>query len=269
VSSGQADTHAATRADDRGRSARRTLGGVFGALAFLTILPLPTWPTGAVAPDLNVAVPWFPVIGAAVGAAAGGIRAGFDPLLGQGPSTVLAMIVMVAVTGALHYDGLADTADGLGVRGDLARRLAVMRDSAIGAFGVLALLGWALLLFAALEPLTSAQALKTLIAAGAASRLALLIQGFGARPARADGLGAGFDVALIALVVAAIVTAAITLAAAGLWRGAVSLGAGAIAAMLVTLFVRRTFGGRTGDTLGAGAVITELAVCLALVASWH
>ena len=66
---------------------------------------------------------------------------------------MLALVVLVAVTGALHQDGLADCADGLGVRGDRERRLAVMRDSAIGAFGTLALIGWALLLIAALPTL--------------------------------------------------------------------------------------------------------------------
>lgn len=119
------------------------------------------------------------------------------------------------------------------------------------AFGVLAIVGWGLLLFAALEPFTSVQALKALVAAGATSRLAILVQGFGARPARGDGLGAGFSVSLVALAISSVATAAIVLAAAGLADGAVSLGAGVIAAVLVTLFVRRAFGGRTGDTLGA------------------
>ncbi len=269
MSPGQADAPASVAANAQVGFGGRLFGGLLGAIAFLTIVPLPGRLSRAVAPDLDAAVPWFPVVGAAVGAAAGGIRAGFDPLLGHGPSTVLAMITLVVVTGALHYDGLADTADGLGVRGDLIRRLAVMRDSAIGAFGVLALVGWGLLLFAALEPLTSVQALKAMIAAGATSRLAILVQGFGTRPARGDGLGAGFSVNLVALAVSTVVTAAIVLAVAGVPGGAVSLGAGVIAAALVTLFVRRAFGGRTGDTLGAGAVITELVVCLALAAWWH
>jgi adenosylcobinamide-GDP ribazoletransferase len=268
VSSGQTEAPAEVRASDRAGFAGRAFGGFLGALAFLTILALPKRLANAVAPELDSALPWFPVIGAGVGAAAGGIRAGFDPLVGHGPSTVLAMIALVVLTGALHYDGLADTADGLGVRGDPVRRLAAMRDSAIGAFGVLALVGWALLLFTALEPLTSAQTFKTLIAAGAMSRLGLLIQGFGTRPARVDGLGAAFKVTVGALVVAAIVTAAITLVAAGPWRAAVSFGVGVIAAILMTLFVRRAFGGRTGDTLGAGAVVTEVVVCVALTTTW-
>jgi adenosylcobinamide-GDP ribazoletransferase len=268
VSSGQTEAPAEVRANDRAGFAGRAFGGLLGALAFLTILPLPKRLANAVAPELDSALPWFPVIGAAVGAAAGGIRAGFDPLVGHGPSTVLAMIALVVLTGALHYDGLADTADGLGVRGDPVRRLAAMRDSAIGAFGVLALVGWALLLFTALEPPSSAQTLKALIAAGAMSRLALIIQGFGARPARVDGLGAAFDVHIGVLVIGAVVTAAIMLAAAGPWHGFVSLVVGVIAAVLMTLFVRHAFAGRTGDTLGAGAAVAEVAVCVTLAGMW-
>ena len=69
-----------------------------------------------------------------------------SPCSAPAPPPSLALVVLVALTGALHQDGLADTADGLGARGDRDRRLAAMRDSAIGAFGVLALIGWALLL---------------------------------------------------------------------------------------------------------------------------
>ena len=64
-------------------------------------------------------------------------------------------------------------------------------------------------------------------------------------------------------------TAVIVLVATGLWRGPLSFGVGVVTAVLTTLLVRRAFGGRTGDTLGAAAVVTELAVCLSLAASWH
>src|SRR5262249_43983314 len=116
--------------------------------------------------------------------------------------------------------------------------------------------------------LTSAQAVKTLIAAGAVSRLAILVQGFGAPPARTDGLGAGFEVGRVGLTIAAAATAAIVLASVGPAAGGGRPGAGLIAGVIVTLSVRRAFGGRTGDTLGAGAVITELVVCLTLAAWW-
>ena len=125
-------------------------------------------PAGApsVAFDRCAAV-WFPLVGAAVGAVAGRRPRRRPSTFRAAARTVLAMIALVVVTGALHQDGLADTADGLGVRGDRERRLAVMRDSATGAFGVLALIAWALLLFTALSRSTGDHAFRTLIAAGA------------------------------------------------------------------------------------------------------
>src|SRR5262249_43615982 len=119
----------------------RPLADAALAVAFLTIVPVKVRDPNA---SLSRAAAFFPPGGAAIGAAAGGVRVGLQPLLGTGPATVLALIALVALTGALHQDGLADTADGLGARGDRDRRLAAMRDSAIGAFGVLALIGWAL-----------------------------------------------------------------------------------------------------------------------------
>ena len=103
-------------------------------------------------------------------------------------------VVLVAVTGALHQDGLADTADGLGVRGDRERRLAVMRDSATGVFGTLALIGWALLLTSARvrparrRPKRSPRSSRQ----PPLGRWAALVHARGARPARSDGLGARF-----------------------------------------------------------------------------
>src|ERR1700757_3136511 len=94
--------------DSRGPE-RVPWSGLRGAIAFLTIAPVPSAPdTG-----LAVAAGWFPLVGAAVGALAGGVRVGAQQLLGRTPATVLAMIALVVVTGALHQDGLADTADGL------------------------------------------------------------------------------------------------------------------------------------------------------------
>src|SRR2546427_671532 len=104
------------------------------ALAFLTILPVR--PRGDPA-ALGRAAAWFPAVGALVGLAAGGAWVAAEPALGSAVAGVLALVVLVVLTGALHQDGLADCADGLGVRGDRARRLAVMRDPSIGAFGAL------------------------------------------------------------------------------------------------------------------------------------
>jgi adenosylcobinamide-GDP ribazoletransferase len=251
-----------------GMRPRRAGQGLLGAVAFLTIVPVPARLFGEAEFDLGPALAWFPLVGAAVGACAGGLRVALDRPLGSGPSTVIAISALVVLTGALHQDGLADTADGLGARGDRARRLAVMRDSAIGAFGVLALILWALLLFTALAHLGADRALPALLAAGAIGRLAALLHAAFAPPARGDGLGAGMRVTSARVAWAVALAAGVAVAAVGPARAGLSLGVGALFSALTAGGARRAVGGSTGDTLGAAVAVTEVAVCLALVATW-
>jgi adenosylcobinamide-GDP ribazoletransferase len=253
----------------RSQTTRRAWRGLAGAVAFLTIMPVPAGALERDRLDLTYSVPWFPVVGSAVGALAGCVRLAGDPLFGRGPSTVMAMIVLVVVTGALHQDGLADTGDGLGVRGDRTRRLAVMRDSRIGTLGVLALILWALLLFTSLQGLTAGKALGALITAGAAGRLAALLHRIAAQPARRDGLGAGLRVTPIALAIAIALAAPVAVVAGGPARGGLSLAVCALVSGVSAVLARRAVGGSTGDTLGATVAVTEVSVCLALMASWR
>jgi adenosylcobinamide-GDP ribazoletransferase len=253
-----------------GGSVRRAGGGLAAAVAFLTIVPVAGCASRvADGLDLADAVPWFGIVGGAIGAAAGAIGLGVDPLFGRGPGAAIVIAALVILTGALHQDGLADTSDGLGVRGDRARRLAVMREPTVGAFGVLALVIWALVLFACLDALGAAHGLRALVAAGAAGRLAAVAHARGAGPARRDGLGAGMRVSAAALAVAVTLGAVVAIAAAGALRGGLALGVCAVMAALSTALARSAFGGATGDTLGATVALTELAVCLALLASWR
>jgi len=248
-----------------GRRRRAPWAGLAGAIAFLTIVPIP----GAAGAELAATAGWFPLVGAAVGALAGGVRVGAQQLLGRTPATVLAIIALVVVTGALHQDGLADTADGLGARGDRSRRLQVMRDSATGVFGALALVGWALLLTSTLASLDAAHALVALVVAGALARWAALAHALATPPARADGLGAALHAGPLAFGLATGTSIALALALCGLAPGALALLAALLAAALSAAFARRTLGGRTGDTLGAAVAVAELAVCVALLAIWH
>jgi adenosylcobinamide-GDP ribazoletransferase len=237
------------------------------ALAFLTVVPARTHALGP--RGLAGAAAFFPLVGAAVGALAGGARAAFDPLLGPTPATMLALAALVGITGALHQDGLADTADGLGVRGDRDRRLAAMRDSALGAYGVLALIAWALLMLAALQPLPVDRALAALIAAATLARWAALLHAAAAPPARAEGLGAQFHPGRAALAAATLTALAATGLAAGPLPGLAALAAALAAAALSILTARRALGGRTGDTLGATVALAELLVCLTLLGVWR
>jgi adenosylcobinamide-GDP ribazoletransferase len=241
---------------------RAAVAGAALAVSFLTVLPVRF---GAQATGLGPAAGWFPAVGALVGAIAGGVRVGADPLVGPGAAAVLSAAALVVVTGALHQDGLADCADGLGVRGDRDGRLAAMRDSSIGVFGALALLVWMLLLVTALARLDPRDALLALVAAGAAGRWAALLHAVVAPPARRDGLGAGLVVGRLALTAATATAAVTALLAAGPGHGLAALLAAASVALLVTGWARTTIGGRTGDTLGATVALAEVAVCLTLL----
>jgi len=236
--------------------AGRPLDGALLAVAFLTVVPVPL----RAAPPLGAAAPWFSLVGAAVGAIAAGVGYVARPALGPTVSAILAVGVLVVLTGALHQDGLADCADGLGARGGgPERRLAVMRDSAIGTFGALALGLWLLLVVSALAGLGREDAFAALVVAASSGRWAALLHAVGARPARPDGLGAGFRVTATAVGVATVVAVAVAVGLAGV-AGLGALGAAALVAALVSAWSRRALGGRTGDTLGAVVALTEAAV---------
>jgi len=204
------------------------------------------------------------VVGAAVGALAGAVAYVAAPL-GQTVAAILAVAALVVVTGALHADGLADCADGLGVRGDRARRLEVMRDSAIGTFGTLALVLWAMLLVAALAGLDRAEAMRALVVTAALGRWAALVHAAITTPARTDGLGAAFAPGSVALVIASLTATVCALALAGVVNGVVVLVVAAAIAVLVAGWARVGLGGRTGDTLGATVALAEVGVLAALL----
>jgi adenosylcobinamide-GDP ribazoletransferase len=254
---------------DRAERARHEAqrAGRAGALAatFLTVLPLRlTRPAG----DLGAAAPWFPIVGAGLGALAGGLLVAAEPLLCAQLAATLAVVALVAVTGGLHVDGLADCADGLGARGGGSeRRLAVMRDPAIGVFGALALLAWGALLIGALARLGGEEALRALVVAAAIGRWAALAHAAAAPPARPDGLGAGFVVTPAAAALSAVFPVALALVLEPPLHALAALLAGVVAAALVSLWARAMLGGRTGDTLGATVALGEVAACLALVAA--
>ena len=115
---------------------RLIAGPVRTALAFLTRLPVPTPPN----PDLSRAASSFPLVGLLVGGAAAATRAGADQILPPLPATLLAIAVAILITGALHEDGLADVADARRRPHDRERRLEILKDPRVGAFGALALI---------------------------------------------------------------------------------------------------------------------------------
>ncbi|HEX4364833.1 MAG TPA: adenosylcobinamide-GDP ribazoletransferase [Solirubrobacteraceae bacterium] len=211
---------------------------------------------------------WFPLVGGLVGVVAAGAYALAEALLGGFYGAAFALTVAAVVTGALHHDGLADMADGLGVRGDRDRRLMVMRDSGIGAFGALALIAYALLCTAALTQLSASHAAGAIICGSVLGRWAAVAQLAFVTPAREDGLGMTFSATPQAFAVGSVVALVIALSSAGVLAGLSAAAGAAIAAAAMAIAAGRLTGGRTGDTLGAAVLVTELTVYSVLAAYW-
>ncbi len=239
------------------------------AAAFLTRLPVGLIGGHADGGNLAQASRAFPLVGVVVGGISAIVYAiaanlGLTALLAAG----LAIGAGLIATGALHEDGLADVADGLGARGGAAERLAAMRDSHIGVFGTLALILAVMLSAVCLAALAQpAQVAAALIAAHGAARALLPWVMHRFAPARADGLAAGAGrpsqtTSFIALGLGA----AILLLMEGPARAIVGAAAACLALLLVPL-ARRQFGGITGDVLGAIEAIAQIAILLALVAT--
>jgi adenosylcobinamide-GDP ribazoletransferase len=181
---------------------------------------------------------------------------------------VLALMAGLALTGALHEDGLADTVDGFGGGQTPEQKLAIMRDSRHGTFGVIALvlsLGLRASVFATIgDPIRVA---LSLIAAHSAARGALPMLMYLLAPARAEGLGAAAGrPSLVVATVAAVIGAGIALAVLGPVAGAIALAVDGAALALAGLLAQQQIGGYTGDVLGFFEQIGETVILLAAAA---
>jgi adenosylcobinamide-GDP ribazoletransferase len=245
--------------------------GPFDEFAIATGL-LTRLPVGMAAPadGAIAAAGWaFPLVGAGIGALCALAFAIAEALgCGTAVAALIAVAAGIALTGALHEDGLADTADGFGGGNTRDAKLAIMRDSRQGSFGVVALVLSVGLRAAALgtigEPIHVALAL---IAAHAASRGALPVLMHVMAPARPDGLGAsaGRPSNTVAILAAGL-GAAIALALLGPRSGALALALSGGAVVLAALLAQRQIGGYTGDVLGFFQQIGEIVMLLAAAA---
>ncbi len=234
------------------------------SIVFCTRLPLfpPTPLTGN---SLSRAAWAFPVAGILVGligAIVYGIahRLGLPPL----PAVALSVAATVLATGCLHEDGLADTADGFGGGHTREQKLAIMRDSHIGAYGVCALAMSLVLRVGALASLPNAHAVVwALIASHTAARATMPALMLLLPPARSDGLS--FDAGRPpgeSAAAAAVIGFLVLILGLHFGRGLLALIVLAVIAALVAWLAKRQIGGQTGDVLGALEQASEIAVLL-------
>jgi adenosylcobinamide-GDP ribazoletransferase len=211
---------------------------------------------------LGKATAFFPLVGLVLGGILAGLNWILNLFLPNGVVDVLLIVALVALTGAMHLDGFADTCDGMAGHKPVEKRWEVMHDSRTGAFGVV---GIALLLITKYVALTNIPAnvmTAALLFVPVASRWAMVYAIFAFKYARPQGLGLAYKNATRwpQFVIATILTLAMAAALYPLfaWAGFVVLGGIWITATILGFYFRYKFAGQTGDTYGASNEVCEV-----------
>lgn len=234
------------------------------AFGFLTILPVLGDRTAS---DEAVAASfaWFPLVGATLGLALCGEDAILSLVFGQVIRSVLLVLTITVLSGGLHMDGLADTADALGAGRDRERALEILRDSRVGSFGAIAIFFDLTLKILALSTLSGLHRYLALILATALARWAMVSVTNGIEYLRADGAGSKL---LGARSGSALLTATATMALVMVPMLSLRSVTAAMLAFLIAggsrWFYRRWLGGITGDLIGACAELVEIAVLVVM-----
>jgi adenosylcobinamide-GDP ribazoletransferase len=235
------------------------VSGLASALAFLTRLPVPVRD-----PRLEAAVPWLP----AVGLILGGILAAVDLTLREVPVSSLVVsavlvVLLLALTGALHADGLMDTCDAVFAHATPERRLEIMRDPRSGAFGVVGIVCIVLLKVVSIDALPPSVRSGYLVLAPTLGRWSIVLLATVFPYGRPTGLGAPLKAAATPrnFVLASVLP---VLACAALWPSGPLVGLLALCvAVLVGRWLASLLPGLTGDCYGAGCEVVETVVLLA------
>ncbi len=232
--------------------------GLLGAVQFLTRIPIRL----SAAVQHAKVVPWFPIVGAMIGAAVGGVAVGMGELVPTTVAAALAVIVGLAITGGFHEDGLADIADAFGGGWTVEQRMQILKDSRHGTYGVAALSSSIVLRIVCAASIASPTALfASFVAAHTLGRTAAVAAMKSAPPASDSGLGVSAASSLrpaptaIGLVVGVALTALTT----GWWVGPFLAAAAVATAGVVWLAVRK-IGGLAGDVLGAVEQVVECSI---------
>ena len=236
------------------------------ALALLSRLPVRA---GENAAALGARGAWaWPLVGALLGLISGGFgQLALALSLPAGIGAALALALLILLTGALHEDGLADSADGLWGGWSREQRLEIMKDSHIGTYGVLALLMVMLLRWQALAVLAAnGWLLGAMILAGAVSRAAMALVMRALPNARGRGLSQDVGRPPAGAVRAALLIAFAIAILLGGWGGLLAVLLAGIGALSLAMLALERIGGQTGDILGAVQQICETLALIALLA---
>jgi adenosylcobinamide-GDP ribazoletransferase len=226
-----------------------------GAVQFLTIVPVP----GGIEP--HRAALFFPLVGAALGAAAGGVKWAAAHVFPPSIAALLGVLFLIVVSGGLHEDGLADVFDAFRAGRPPERIHTILKDSRIGTYGALALVMATLLRWQTVEALGD-RVIPAMAAAAGASRGGMVLLAYLSKPA-GEGLGTAFVAGLRgpAVVIAGLQTAGLGFLC-GPMAGAAAIGGNTIAILLARAYFHRRLGGVNGDCLGATCQIVEVLLLL-------
>ncbi|HEV8064233.1 MAG TPA: adenosylcobinamide-GDP ribazoletransferase [Acidimicrobiales bacterium] len=250
--------------------------GLPGALGLLTIVGRGAVPTRA-------SLRWFPVVGAALGALLGACWWEARHYFPAAVASALVVALDLALTGMLHADGLVDSADGLLPHMERPRRLDVMAEAQVGAFGVVVLVAVVALRLAALGTMAPGSVARSVLLLGGIwtmSRSIMALATFHLPYVRPGGLASALldqgsradDPALrhtgSAVPITGVVVSVVALVLWSHSRGAGAAVAEAIGAGAVLLLARRRLGGYTGDVLGAAGFLGETLALVLASARW-
>ncbi|MDJ0612253.1 MAG: adenosylcobinamide-GDP ribazoletransferase [Rhizobiaceae bacterium] len=247
------------------------LSNLLLALTFFTRLPLPIKLGEKIDHDasLTEATAFFPIIGLVIGVLTGLVWYVAALALPNIVAAGLAIAAGVLITGALHEDGLADCADGLGGSADREKSLEIMRDSRIGTYGGIALIITVGLRWGSLAALTPIGGASALIIAHTVSRSAMILAMKWSQYARPEGLGklASGEISNTDVYISFL----ISLVLVGVFGGVSGLIAALLAlglSWLFLLYLEKRLGGYTGDGLGAMQQIAEITILITLAGAW-
>jgi cobalamin 5'-phosphate synthase/cobalamin synthase len=233
---------------------------VRSAIGFLT-------PLGGASTPTAKAVRWFPAVGLLIGAVLGGAWRGAEELWPPAVAAAVVVVLDLVLTGMLHVDGLVDSADGLLPHLSEQRRLEVMQEPTIGAFGVTVVAATLLLRWSALASMEAD--IWLLAGLWCLSRTAMVAVMDGLPYARAEGLASAFagEGRFFVVPTGALVGAAVVGVAMG-WPAIPIVFASGLTVVAIAVLASKRIGGFTGDVIGAAAVLAETIGLVVAAASW-